>query len=329
MPKLSFNGFIVDLDRGCLLNGEQEVKLRPKVFETLKYLVENRKRLVTKDELIKAIWADTFVTDDSLVQCLVELRRALGDEAQTYIKTVPKRGYILMADVRPVRIETASSGRSYGTAVVALATLAGAAAAVFLYRQLATTPAQLSDRDTLLIADFVNTTGDDVFDGTLRQALAVQLGQAPFLNIFSDERIRETLRYMDRPPNALVTAHVSLARAAAIAGDTEKSRQAYESFFAIWRDADADIPVLVAAKKEYQKLRRARAEGRRHRPDTGCASMRAREAGVRDIRISRFSAGGKFYYWAFKTEPWREGESGEPWMVEPSLRRPLTRSNCG
>ena len=55
-------------------------------------------RLVAKDELIKALWTDSFVTDDSLVQCLVELRRALGDEGQACIKTVPRRGYIFTAE---------------------------------------------------------------------------------------------------------------------------------------------------------------------------------------------------------------------------------------
>ncbi len=90
----SFDSFTLDLARGCLLRGEQEVKLRPKVFDALKYLVENNNRLVTKAELIQALWPDSFVTDDSLVQCLVEVRRALGDDAQQYIKTVPRRGYI-------------------------------------------------------------------------------------------------------------------------------------------------------------------------------------------------------------------------------------------
>jgi DNA-binding winged helix-turn-helix (wHTH) protein/TolB-like protein/Flp pilus assembly protein TadD len=95
----SFNDFSIDLDRGCLLRAGQEVKLRPKVFDALCYLVENNNRLVTKAELIGAIWPDSFVTDDSLVQCLVELRRALGDDAQEYIKTVPRRGYIFDAVV--------------------------------------------------------------------------------------------------------------------------------------------------------------------------------------------------------------------------------------
>ena len=96
----SFKEFTLDLKRGCLLHEGREVKLRPKVFEALKYLVENSGRLVTKAELIQAVWSDAFVTDDSLVQCLVELRRALGDEAQRCIKTVPRRGYIFVAEVK-------------------------------------------------------------------------------------------------------------------------------------------------------------------------------------------------------------------------------------
>src|SRR5688572_6009304 len=95
----SFSDFTLDLDRGCLLRQGREVKLRPKVFDALCYLVENNNRLVTKAELIGAVWPDSFVTDDSLVQCLVELRRALGADAQTYLKTVPRRGYIFEAVV--------------------------------------------------------------------------------------------------------------------------------------------------------------------------------------------------------------------------------------
>jgi TolB-like protein/DNA-binding winged helix-turn-helix (wHTH) protein len=94
-----FDHFMLDLERGCLLCTGREVKLRPKVFDALKYLVENDNRLVTKAELIQAVWPNSFVTDDSLVQCLVELRRALGGDAQEYIKTVPRRGYIFDAVV--------------------------------------------------------------------------------------------------------------------------------------------------------------------------------------------------------------------------------------
>jgi predicted ATPase/DNA-binding winged helix-turn-helix (wHTH) protein/predicted negative regulator of RcsB-dependent stress response len=87
------------LARGCLLRAGEEVKLRPKVYEALKYLVENPGRLIGKQELIQAVWPDSFVTDDSLVQCTVELRRALDDRDQHMLKTVPRRGYIFAARV--------------------------------------------------------------------------------------------------------------------------------------------------------------------------------------------------------------------------------------
>src|SRR5712692_5154149 len=67
----------------------------------------------------------------------------------------------------------------------------------------------LTDKDTILLADFLNTTGDRVFDGTLKQALAVQLGQSPFLDIFSEERVRDTLKFMNRSPDERVTRDVA------------------------------------------------------------------------------------------------------------------------
>ena len=66
----------------------------------------------------------------------------------------------------------------------------------------------LSDKDTILLTDFINTTGEQVFDGTLKQALAVQLGQTPFLNIYPDERVRETLRFMGKTPDERITKDI-------------------------------------------------------------------------------------------------------------------------
>jgi predicted ATPase/DNA-binding winged helix-turn-helix (wHTH) protein len=99
--RYQFGDFDLDVVRGCLFKGGEEVKLRPKVYEALKYLVEHAGRLIGKKELIEAVWPDTFVTDDSLVQCTVELRRALDDHAQQLLKTVPRRGYLLTAEVIP------------------------------------------------------------------------------------------------------------------------------------------------------------------------------------------------------------------------------------
>jgi predicted ATPase len=69
------------------------------VYETLRYLVENAGRLIDKKELLDAVWPDSFVTDDSLVQCTLELRRALEDREQQLLRTVPRRGYVFAAEV--------------------------------------------------------------------------------------------------------------------------------------------------------------------------------------------------------------------------------------
>jgi DNA-binding winged helix-turn-helix (wHTH) protein/TolB-like protein len=96
----SFSEFTLDLKRGCLLRGNEEIKLRPKSFDTLRHLVENSGRLISKDELMGAVWPDTSVTDDSLVQCLIDIRRALGEDGQRLIKTIPRRGYLFDSEVR-------------------------------------------------------------------------------------------------------------------------------------------------------------------------------------------------------------------------------------
>ena len=97
--KYHFGEFTLDVARGCVLKAGEEIKLRPKVYETLKYLVEHPGRLIAKQELIQAVWPDAFVTDDSVVQCTVELRRALDDRDQQLLKTVPRRGYLFAAAV--------------------------------------------------------------------------------------------------------------------------------------------------------------------------------------------------------------------------------------
>ncbi len=95
----AFEDFALDLTAGSLRRSGQEVKLRPKSFEALRYLVENSGRLVSKDELMQRLWSDSFVTENSLVKCMMDVRLALGDDTQRYIKTVPRRGYIFTAPV--------------------------------------------------------------------------------------------------------------------------------------------------------------------------------------------------------------------------------------
>jgi eukaryotic-like serine/threonine-protein kinase len=89
--------------------------------------------------------------------------------------------------------------------LVALAAVALAASIPFLPFRSAPS---LTEKDTILLTDFVNTTGDRVFEGTLEQALLVQVGQSPFLNIFSEDRVRSALRFMGRSPDERVTRDI-------------------------------------------------------------------------------------------------------------------------
>jgi adenylate cyclase len=91
--QLSFDRYVLDLNRGCLLLNGNEVRLRPKTFAVLRFLVENAGRLVTKDEIFAAVWPNLAVTDDTLVQSIGELRRELSEDGARLIKTVPRRGY--------------------------------------------------------------------------------------------------------------------------------------------------------------------------------------------------------------------------------------------
>jgi len=86
----------------------------------------------------------------------------------------------------------------------AVAVLASSVGTYFYFHR---TP-KLTDKDTIVLADFTNTTGDPVFDGTLRQGMAVQLEQSPFLSLVSDERIQQILRLMGQPPDARLTPAV-------------------------------------------------------------------------------------------------------------------------
>src|SRR5262245_6114412 len=96
---LNFDRCELDLTRGCVRIGRQQIDLAPKPFGVLRHLAENAGRLVSKQELLEAVWPNVNVTDDSLVQCIRELRSKLGDEQRRLIKTIPRRGYLLDATV--------------------------------------------------------------------------------------------------------------------------------------------------------------------------------------------------------------------------------------
>jgi adenylate cyclase len=96
----SFEGFVLDLGRGSLLTrAGEEIPLRRQSFELLRLLVENAGKLLDRDTINRVIWPDVAVTDDSITQCVSEIRRAIGDGAQRTLKTVLRRGYLFAAQV--------------------------------------------------------------------------------------------------------------------------------------------------------------------------------------------------------------------------------------
>ncbi len=95
-----FGGFVLDLARGALFDAKgTEVPLRAKSFELLCLFVTNAGRLLDRETINQAIWSDVVVTDDAITQCIRDIRRALGDGDQSILKTVPRRGYVLTAEV--------------------------------------------------------------------------------------------------------------------------------------------------------------------------------------------------------------------------------------
>ena len=95
-----FDGFVLDLRRGVLLTTSgKEVALRDKAFRLLCLFFENVGCLLDRSTIIQTIWPDVTVSDDRITQCVRDIRRALGDDRQAMIKTVPRRGYIFAANV--------------------------------------------------------------------------------------------------------------------------------------------------------------------------------------------------------------------------------------
>jgi adenylate cyclase len=144
-----FERFTLDLRRGSLRTDDREIELRPKSFEVLRYLVENAGRLVPKDELIKAVWPNLAVADESLARCVSDVRLAIDDSDQRLIKTLPRRGYLFAASV--------SEAPSERTNIRDTAVAAGAGLAELGTRK----PAP---RFSLVILPFANLSGDPAQD---------------------------------------------------------------------------------------------------------------------------------------------------------------------
>jgi eukaryotic-like serine/threonine-protein kinase len=237
-----FGPFRMDPVKQTLLRENANVPVPPKAFETLLVLVRRSRDVVSKEELLKEVWPDSFVEESNLSQNIFLLRKALGDTAENrqYIVTLPGRGYRFAATVRtvteqsealvaqartrtqivieenvadsdqalrafPIAQKLAASRKSLISLSVVAVLLALGALLVIRNRR----PATLGEKNAILVADFANTSGDPVFDDTLRQGLSVELEQTPFLHFVSDDQIGRTLRLMEKPPDTRLTRGVA------------------------------------------------------------------------------------------------------------------------
>lgn len=112
-----FHSFRLDVVNHCLWNGEDRVSLTPKAFDVLRYLVEHADRLVTQDEILEALWPETYVNPEVIKKYVLEIRKALGDrhDKPEFIETFPRRGYQFVAAVTEVSPGTLSDASLNGT----------------------------------------------------------------------------------------------------------------------------------------------------------------------------------------------------------------------
>jgi DNA-binding winged helix-turn-helix (wHTH) protein/tetratricopeptide (TPR) repeat protein len=228
--RLVFGPFELNVAAGELLKSGVRIRLPGQPFQILLLLLGHPGDVVTREQLREQIWRDgTFVDfEHGLNVAMNKLRRTLGDSAERprYIETVPGLGYRFLGTVQNLGVSgTSSAGlriisengavvpeerqtkarqprRKWFIAIAACLAISALAGSAFFYFH---RKPVLTAQDAIVLADFVNKTGDPVFDGTLRQGLAIQLQQSPFLRLVSDERIQKELRLMVQAPDGRLT----------------------------------------------------------------------------------------------------------------------------
>ena len=195
---LHLNGRMVDLQRGSVKDdaGNSIATLRPQAAEILQVLAAKCGEIVTKDELMRTVWGNIAVSDDSLVQCVIEIRKALGDHKHQIVRTLPKRGYVLETnatdDSRNSRNATgvlpatprrgAWIGPAAGLGVVVMA-----AAAYFWPVRGSET-----DRPAIVVLPVENTNGDPA--GALDEMAARERAKVAEEHLLAARREIDTLR---------------------------------------------------------------------------------------------------------------------------------------
>jgi eukaryotic-like serine/threonine-protein kinase len=234
-PSFAFGPYQADLPAGQLRKNGSRIKIQDLPLRLLSVLAENAGRVVTREELQKRLWPqDTFLDfEDGLNTAVKKLRDALGDDAEQphYIETVPRHGYRFLAEVTqiapPARAvviaaESPSSAKKPEEASAPIDrrrtrwtawVIASAAALAILgglgFWLLYGRPAfSFSPRDSVLVTDFENRTGDPRFDEALRTAFTVSLEQSRRANVFPSIRVGSILQLMGKPAAERVTPEV-------------------------------------------------------------------------------------------------------------------------
>jgi eukaryotic-like serine/threonine-protein kinase len=224
-----FGAFEVDLRSGELRKHGIRLKVQDQPFQLLAILLEHPGDVVTREELRQKLWpADTFVDfDTGLNSAIKKLREALGDSAEEprYVETLPKRGYRFIAHVENGDAPAPNSVEPPVAAVLPAMPgseppkkrrfIVAAGVAAFLivatlvtWRVFFARPA-LTGSDVILLASFVNKTGDPVFDN-LDRVLEVKLAESPFLSLLPEGAVRQTLRSMRHEPDERVTPELGI-----------------------------------------------------------------------------------------------------------------------
>ena len=219
MSCYQFGPFELDADAGELRKFGTRIRIQKQPLQVLQTLVERSGMVVSRDDLRESVWANgTFVDfEHGLNAAVNKVRQALGDSSvqARYIETLPGRGYrfMVLVEKQPGKtVETQLSAapkvakRSKVRVAAAVAALLLCAVGGYFYFQ--RTP-KLTDKDTVVVADFTNATGDPEFNDMLREALTIQLEESPFLKVFDDGQVYQDLQLMNRPQGAQVTSDVA------------------------------------------------------------------------------------------------------------------------
>ena len=218
-----FGSFQLNPAEHTLLHDGKLVSLTPKVFDTLLILIENNGHLVEKDELMERVWNDAIVEEANLAKNISILRKELSQNGlkPPIIETVPKRGYRFVAPVKKVKDEEAQpkeknfspdsiqKNSKTKIAIIASVVIISAFTIGFYFYSNAFKANALTDKDVILLADFENKTDQELFDGSLKAGLLLQLQQSPFLSIFPDKQARKTLELMKRKQDERITRELA------------------------------------------------------------------------------------------------------------------------